>query len=129
MSAAALSKALPASVREIRLLCCQSSQASAGLRSVSLPAPSPCCFVRRLTRGIDLDWLDRQFIRASYPALKDANPYLPILIREAPNPPARAFARFGPSRFPTTITGLRLGTKMATFDSGTSVLIHLSREY
>ncbi|PAV17692.1 NADH dehydrogenase alpha subcomplex subunit 2 [Pyrrhoderma noxium] len=62
-----LTKALSPSIREIRLLLCQSSQASSGLR---------------------------QFIHATYPKLKQANPHLPILIREANGTPARAFARF-----------------------------------
>lgn len=35
------------------------------------------------------------FIKTSYPAVKAANPELPILIREALGTPARAFARFG----------------------------------
>lgn len=38
------------------------------------------------------------FIQSSYPAVKQANPDLPILIREALGTPARAFARFGESR-------------------------------
>ncbi|KAL5532240.1 hypothetical protein ACEPAF_5809 [Sanghuangporus sanghuang] len=64
---ASLAKALSPSIREIRLLCCQSSPASAGIR---------------------------QFIHATYPSLKQHNPHLPVLIREAHKTPARAFARF-----------------------------------
>ncbi|SGZ24074.1 BQ5605_C023g09697 [Microbotryum silenes-dioicae] len=62
-----LRSALPSALRELRLFGCQSSPASAGLRA---------------------------FIESSYPAIKKANPTLPILIREAQGVPARAFARF-----------------------------------
>eukprot|EP00842_Homolaphlyctis_polyrhiza_P005938 jgi/Hompol1/6345/HPOL_000884-RA len=36
----------------------------------------------------------RDYIVKHYPLLKQANPSLPILIREAPNVEARAFARY-----------------------------------
>jgi hypothetical protein len=39
----------------------------------------------------------RQFVLSTYPTLKQHNPDLPILIREAQGTPARAFARFGSS--------------------------------
>lgn len=45
----------------------------------------------------------RAFIKTSYPAVKAANPELPILIREAVGTPARAFARFGKSTKATVI--------------------------
>ncbi|KAF8314997.1 NADH dehydrogenase, alpha subcomplex, subunit 2 [Clavulina sp. PMI_390] len=61
------SKALSPAVREIRILCCQTSPASAGTR---------------------------EFIQSAYPALKKSNPDLPVLIREAKGTPARVFARF-----------------------------------
>ncbi|KAI5117608.1 hypothetical protein M0805_006721 [Coniferiporia weirii] len=67
MSSSSLAKALSPAVREIRFLCCQSGPASAGIR---------------------------QFIQTSYPSLKQHNPHLPVLIREASGTPARAFARF-----------------------------------
>ncbi|KAI0828509.1 NADH dehydrogenase, alpha subcomplex, subunit 2 [Trametes gibbosa] len=60
-------KAISPAVREIRILCCQSGQASAGTR---------------------------QFITSHYPTLKQHNPDLPILIRQAKGTPARIFARF-----------------------------------
>ncbi|KAF8321938.1 uncharacterized protein EI90DRAFT_3146417 [Cantharellus anzutake] len=63
----AFSKALSPAVREIRVLFCQTSPASAGTRD---------------------------FILSAYPTLKKANPDLPILIREARGTPARVFARF-----------------------------------
>jgi len=63
----ALSKAFSPAVRELRILCCQTGQASAGVR---------------------------QFIQSSYPTIKKANPDLPVLIREAAGTPARIFARF-----------------------------------
>ncbi|KAM0750206.1 NADH dehydrogenase, alpha subcomplex, subunit 2 [Meredithblackwellia eburnea MCA 4105] len=62
----ALRKAIPG-LKELRIFGCQSSQASAGVRA---------------------------FIKQSYPAVKKANPDLPILIRESIGTPARAFARF-----------------------------------
>ncbi|EJD08506.1 NADH dehydrogenase alpha subcomplex subunit 2 [Fomitiporia mediterranea MF3/22] len=62
-----LTKALSPTIREIRLLCSQSGPASAGIR---------------------------QFIQTAYPTLKQHNPHLPVLIREASGTPARAFARF-----------------------------------
>ncbi|KAI0746291.1 NADH dehydrogenase, alpha subcomplex, subunit 2 [Daedaleopsis nitida] len=60
-------KALSPAVREIRILCCQTGSASAGTR---------------------------QFITSHYPKLKQHNPDLPILIRQAKGTPARVFARF-----------------------------------
>ncbi|KAH9896478.1 NADH dehydrogenase alpha subcomplex subunit 2 [Cubamyces menziesii] len=60
-------KALSPAVREIRILCCQSGPASSGTR---------------------------QFITSHYPTLKQHNPDLPILIRQAKGTPARVFARF-----------------------------------
>ncbi|KAI1792274.1 NADH dehydrogenase, alpha subcomplex, subunit 2 [Ganoderma leucocontextum] len=62
-----LAKALSPAVREIRILCCQTGAASAGTR---------------------------QFITSQYPTLKQHNPDLPILIRQAKGTPARVFARF-----------------------------------
>jgi len=44
-----------------------------------------------------LSFPDRQFVVSTYPTLKQHNPDLPILIREAQGTPARAFARFGSS--------------------------------
>ncbi|KAI0069962.1 NADH dehydrogenase alpha subcomplex subunit 2 [Panus rudis PR-1116 ss-1] len=60
-------KALSPAIREIRILCCQTGAASAGAR---------------------------QFITSNYPVLKQHNPDLPILIRQAKGTPARVFARF-----------------------------------
>ncbi|KAF9788132.1 thioredoxin-like protein [Thelephora terrestris] len=62
-----LAKAFSPAVREIRILCCQTSPASAGTRS---------------------------FIQSAYPTIKRHNPDLPVLIREANGVPARIFARF-----------------------------------
>jgi len=39
--------------------------------------------------------LSRQFVLARYKSIKQQNPDLPVLIREATGTPARAFARFG----------------------------------
>ncbi|KZP18520.1 Ndufa2, NADH ubiquinone oxidoreductase 10.5kD subunit [Athelia psychrophila] len=60
-------KALSPALREIRVLCCQTNSASAGTR---------------------------QFLLSNYPVIKQHNPDLPVMIREASNTPARAFARF-----------------------------------
>ncbi|EMD32379.1 hypothetical protein CERSUDRAFT_161771 [Gelatoporia subvermispora B] len=60
-------RALSPAIREIRILCCQKGAASEGTR---------------------------QFISSQYPVLKQHNPDLPILIREAQGTPARVFARF-----------------------------------
>ncbi|KAI6129336.1 NDUFA2, NADH ubiquinone oxidoreductase 10.5kD subunit [Pisolithus croceorrhizus] len=60
-------KALSPTLREVRILFCQSGQASEGTR---------------------------QFVLANYPVMKKHNPDLPILIREASGTPARVFARF-----------------------------------
>ncbi|KIP03640.1 hypothetical protein PHLGIDRAFT_31709 [Phlebiopsis gigantea 11061_1 CR5-6] len=60
-------RALSPAIREIRIHCCQTGAASAGTR---------------------------QFITSQYPVLKQHNPDLPILIREAKGTPARVFARF-----------------------------------
>ncbi|KAJ7176698.1 thioredoxin-like protein [Mycena filopes] len=60
-------KAFSPALREIRILCSQTGTASAGTR---------------------------QFILSKYPAIKQHNPDLPVLIREAQGTPARVFARF-----------------------------------
>jgi hypothetical protein len=44
-----------------------------------------------------LTTVHRQFVLSTYPTMKQHNPDLPILIREAQGTPARAFARFGSS--------------------------------
>jgi hypothetical protein len=41
------------------------------------------------------DTVLRQFILSKYPVIKQHNPDLPVLIREASGTPARVFARFG----------------------------------
>ena len=53
--------------------------------------------------------LHRQFITSHYPTMKQANPDLPILIRQAQGTPARVFARFGAysaSHSPLVLIGL-----------------------
>ncbi|KAG6336219.1 hypothetical protein ID866_2870 [Astraeus odoratus] len=60
-------KALSPALREIRILLCQTGQASAGTR---------------------------QFVLSNYPVIKKHNPDLLVLIREANGTPARVFARF-----------------------------------
>ncbi|KAI0777933.1 hypothetical protein BC629DRAFT_1290145 [Irpex lacteus] len=65
---ASFTKALSPAIREIRILCCQTGAASQ-------------------EHG-------QQFISSTYPVIKQHNPDLPILIREAKGTPARVFARF-----------------------------------
>ncbi|EKM77634.1 NdufA2, NADH ubiquinone oxidoreductase 10.5kD subunit [Agaricus bisporus var. burnettii JB137-S8] len=61
------SKALPPALRELRFFFSQSGTASAGTR---------------------------EFVLARYNTIKQHNPDLPVLIREADGTPARFFARF-----------------------------------
>lgn len=86
-----LSKAFAPALREIRILCSQTGEASAGTRYYN-------SFLFSSVRG-DFDWfflwVYRQFVLSSYPVIKRYNPDLPVLIREASGTPARAFARFG----------------------------------
>ncbi|KAM6494974.1 Thioredoxin-like fold [Amanita muscaria] len=63
----AFARAFSPALREIRILCSQSGAASAGTR---------------------------QFIQSHYPIIKQHNPDIPVLIREASGTPARVFARF-----------------------------------
>ncbi|KAF8994029.1 thioredoxin-like protein [Cyathus striatus] len=63
----AFAKAFSPALKEIRVLCSQSGQPSAGTR---------------------------QFILSNYATIKQHNPHLPVLIREATDTPARVFARF-----------------------------------
>lgn len=52
-------------------------------------------YIRHRARFIDLS--ASQFIVSKYPSIKQHNPDLPVLIREATGTPARVFARFGAS--------------------------------
>ncbi|KAF8066713.1 thioredoxin-like protein [Lyophyllum atratum] len=61
------SKAFSPAIREIRILCSQTGPASAGTR---------------------------EFILSRYATIKQHNPDLPVMIREASGTPARVFARF-----------------------------------
>lgn len=79
------SRAFSPALREIRILCSHSGPASAGTRRVYFLS----------SHHSQLTLLRRQFIFAHYPAIKQYNPDLPVLIREATGTPARAFARFG----------------------------------
>ena len=80
-------KALSPALREIRILCCQTGQASTGTRYV-------------LNNLVSQPMLTRhsQFVVSAYPIIKKHNPDLPVLIREASGTPARVFARFGAFR-------------------------------
>lgn len=82
-------KALSPALREIRILCCQTAQASAGTRYVD---NGPLA-----TRNINSNHHQSQFVVSQYPLIKKHNPDLPVLIREATGTPARVFARFGVS--------------------------------
>ncbi|KAG6376796.1 NDUFA2, NADH ubiquinone oxidoreductase 10.5kD subunit [Boletus reticuloceps] len=78
-------KALSPALREIRILCCQSAQASAGTRYVDKGS---------LSMIADSNHHHSQFIVSEYSFIKKHNPDLPVLIREATGTPARVFARF-----------------------------------
>lgn len=80
-------RAFSPALREIRILCSHSGAASAGTRRVYFQSFS----------SQPLTFSNRQFIFAHYPVIKQHNPDLPVLIREATGTPARAFARFGAS--------------------------------
>ncbi|KAI3493272.1 hypothetical protein L1887_42113 [Cichorium endivia] len=67
MSANALTRAFPKALKEVRLHLCQTGQASAGAR---------------------------KFLESNYKPIKQSNPDVPFLVREASGTPARAFARF-----------------------------------
>ncbi|EPQ26484.1 uncharacterized protein PFL1_05806 [Pseudozyma flocculosa PF-1] len=67
MASNALTRALPKALKEVRLHICQTGQGSAGAR---------------------------KFLETNYKPLKQSNPDLPFLVREAQGTPARAFARF-----------------------------------
>ncbi|PPQ80508.1 hypothetical protein CVT25_001538 [Psilocybe cyanescens] len=73
-------KALSPALREIRILCSQTGPASAGTRPAILYS--------------DPTISSRQFIVSKYPVIKQHNPDLPVLVREAAGTPARVFARF-----------------------------------
>ena len=81
-------------LRELRFLFSQSGPASAGTR-YSL-CSHPFCSSTLIIISF------RQFVLAHYSSIKQHNPDLPVLIREAKGTPARAFARFGAlqPRFP-----------------------------
>ncbi|KAF5366603.1 hypothetical protein D9758_008971 [Tetrapyrgos nigripes] len=66
-------KAFSPAIRELRILCSQTGPQSAGTR---------------------------QFILNRYATIKDLNPDLPVLVREADGTPARIFARFVPHAMP-----------------------------
>lgn len=89
------SKALPQSLKELRVHMCQSSASSQGLRSVNA-----FHFVSGYYIWLTI-WLTnsgqflRSFILSKYPSIKAANPDLKVLIREARGVEPRVFARFG----------------------------------
>lgn len=92
----ALRQALPKAVRELRLFGCQQSPASEGVRCALAPCGPPLQ-TAVADQGNPPLTTRSAFIKSSYPAVKKANPDLPILIREANGTPARGFVRFGAS--------------------------------
>jgi len=86
-TAMSFTKAFSPALRELRILCSQTGPQSAGTRSVS-----------HFHVSLLLTLFCRQFILNRYAAIKDLNPDLPVLIREANGTPARVFARFGTSQ-------------------------------
>lgn len=47
--------------------------------------------------------MHRKFLETNYKPIKQSNPDLPFLVREAQGTPARAFARFGTYLFTTEV--------------------------
>ena len=88
---AVFSRSLPKAVKEIRLIGCQTGNRSHGLRWGFWLA----FFVLRFIDGYFIFLYFRQFIQSNYQTIKQSNPDLPVLVREATGAPARAFARFG----------------------------------
>src|ERR1700722_18660997 len=87
-SVMSFAKVFSPTLREIRILCSQTGPASAGTRSVTFQTTFD-------SRGLTPYILFRRFILSKYPIIKQYNPDLPVLIREASETPARVFARFG----------------------------------
>jgi NADH dehydrogenase (ubiquinone) 1 alpha subcomplex subunit 2 len=78
---------LSSAVKELRLHLSQTSTGSEGMRCANPDAstgPEVSCPSRA-----------RNFIKNNYAALKEANPNLPILVREAQSVEARIFAQYG----------------------------------
>lgn len=81
-----LARVFSPALREVRILFSQTGDASQGVRYSRY---------YRMPQSKILTFPCRQFVVSTYPTLKEHNPDLPILIREAQGTPARAFARFG----------------------------------
>ncbi|KAF9811601.1 hypothetical protein IEO21_06526 [Rhodonia placenta] len=60
-------RALYPAIREIRIFCCQTNSASGGTR---------------------------EFLKSTHAIMKQHNPHLPIMVRQARGTPARAFVRY-----------------------------------
>lgn len=85
-------KAFSPAIREVRVLLSQTGAASAGTR---------CVFIEVAQTRAERARHTRQFILSKYPVIKQHNPDLPFMIREATGTPARAFARFGSFNCPS----------------------------
>ncbi len=79
---------LSSAVKELRLHLSQTSPGSEGLR---LDRQSGRVFLDRVSHLSHA----RNYIKNNYAALKEANPNLPILVREAQSVEARIFAQYG----------------------------------
>ncbi|KAL6152926.1 hypothetical protein ACJBU6_08094 [Exserohilum turcicum] len=92
------SKAFGNGLKELRFLFCQTSEHSAATRY----APFGCTSQRNRRNAIArhgtikdrADVAARSFLTRSYPAMKKANPSIPIMIREASGTEPTVYARF-----------------------------------
>lgn len=77
-------------LRELRFHMCQTSAGSAGLR-----------YARDIITH-SLNHVTREFITKQYAGIKEANPSLPLLVRESSNVEARIIARYGTKTWTAT---------------------------
>ncbi|KAJ3210982.1 hypothetical protein HDU82_006990 [Entophlyctis luteolus] len=76
-------------LKEVRIHCSQTSSGSKGTRCVRVFGSWPASSLSTADPVTA-----RDFVLNSYAALKQANPTLPILVREAQNVEARVFGRY-----------------------------------
>ena len=92
-----LTRAIPTTVKELRLHLCQKSQSSQGLRYVPPPPRNDLRARSRFRLAPNASLKPSQFILSTYPQLRSSNPNLKIMIREASGVEPKAFVRFGES--------------------------------
>lgn len=92
----ALKSGLARNLREIRIHLCQTAQSSDGVR-YAISICGLTCLALFFAHIVALYWIQccRKFVEENYIAMKQANPNLPILIRECSGIQPRIYARFG----------------------------------